>query len=69
MAAKKPKTVEITLRVRVPADWSAAHAKHEVSSAWYGEIYALGPPTQKILREEVSLFPRWSKARVVKKGA
>lgn len=66
MSVAKPKTVEITLRVRVPANWSAAHTKREVADAWFGEIYALGPQSRiDGLMPEVSLFPRWSKARVV----
>lgn len=62
---RKPKTIEVTLRVRVPADWSPAHAKRELSHAWYGEVYAIGPDGWA----QVSLFPHWRKARVIKPGA
>lgn len=63
---KKPNTVEVTLRVRVPKGMSAAKVKYEIAQAWYGEIYA--NTGQGVFGEEVSLFPRWSKARTIKRG-
>jgi len=58
---KRRKTVEIVLRVSVPADWSVRHARHEVTQAWYGEIYARGPG---LLDAEAVLRPRWGRARL-----
>lgn len=65
---RKPKTVEIVVHVRVPKHWSAAHTRKEIAASWYGEVYANDPPTWRNggLGDDVSLFPRWGKARVVK---
>lgn len=67
---KKPKTVEVTLRVRVPKDMSAAQAKAEIANNWYGEVYAsYQTDNHRDGYREVVLNPRWSKARVVRKAA
>lgn len=64
MASAKPKTVEVTLRVRVPKHWSAAHTKREIADHWYGPIYAAGPA----IYDQIELYPRFTGARVIRKG-
>lgn len=64
---KKPKTVELTLRVRVPQGMSAKEAKFAVSQQWYGEVYAYANRNKcDLIATEISLYPRWSKARVIR---
>lgn len=58
--ARKPKQVEIVLRVNVPAHWSIRHARHEIADAWYGQIHAVGPNG---FGDDVVLRPRWGRAR------
>lgn len=70
---RKTKTIELTVRVRVPANWSPAHTKREIQNgngAWIGQIYALGPAKRESyqLRDEVVLRPRWTGARLVEEG-
>ena len=59
----KPKTVEITLRVRAPAKASAADVRREVADDCYGKIYV--GDTDRIGCDLLS--PRWGAARVVRK--
>jgi hypothetical protein len=67
----KPKLVEITLSVRVPKHMSAKDAKYWVNNSWYGSITALNKSSTEWspFGDEVELFPRLSKARVVRRRA
>lgn len=69
--AARTKEVELTVRVRVPKDWTAAHAKREVSNAWYGEIFAIGPVRGgDVFGKEAVIRPRWvGRGRIIKKDA
>lgn len=68
--AARTKLVEITLRVRVPKNWSVSHARREVAGAWYGEIYSRGPPHLMIgdPGADPVLRPKWGKARLIKES-
>lgn len=63
---KKPKTVELTLRVRVPAHMTAGRVRREIADQWYGEVIVLCPhpkhPDEEI---EVSIYPKFKSARVL----
>jgi hypothetical protein len=59
----KPKTVEITIRVRVPKGMSAKRAKYEINQSWYGSVTV---DWWEGYCGEIELYPRFSKARVVR---